>query len=244
MTQITDYTEYNAAMKRAMNDKLFFVSHINPSMIVDFGCADGSMMQNMREFYPNTPIIGVDNDPQMRDTVTNFEVLPDLADVKVQPNSALVLSSVLHELYSYSTPEDITKFWKYASQFQYIVIRDMCLSSLDWWYPAPADSIDVVRTQFPEQVKDFEKQWGHISLNKNFFHFLLKYKYQENWERELKEDYLINTTEGITRMATVGRSVMYKHSFTLPYLRDMWKRDIGVSIDTNTHLKMIVTNNH
>ncbi|MGA1049083.1 MAG: hypothetical protein ACO3UU_13830, partial [Minisyncoccia bacterium] len=37
----------------------------------------------------------------------------------------------------------------------------------------------------------FEKVWGSIFKDyRNFIHFLLKYRYTDNWEREVNENYL------------------------------------------------------
>lgn len=42
---------------------------------------------------------------------------------------ALNLSSIIHEVYSYSTKEEIDEFWSFVNYtgFKYIIIRDMCL---------------------------------------------------------------------------------------------------------------------
>ncbi len=39
------------------------------------------------------------------------------------------------------------------------------------------------------QLYSFEKRSGSINNNyRNFIHFLLKYKYTDNWDREVNED--------------------------------------------------------
>ena len=241
MSPIENYNVYTNGMKKALYDKLFFVDKINPSMIVDFGCADGTLMRETREYFPDIPIIGVDNDAQMRESVKGFEVLSDLSEVEPEKGSALILSSVLHELYSYSSFQDIVNFWEYADEFDYIVIRDMAISDNSALTVVPEGEPELLRNLYPEQAKDFEKIWGSLAVTKNFLHFLLKYKYTENWKRELHEDYLINTSERIQSQVN-NKSIVYKEHCVLPYLKDTWGKEFGVNVKTPTHLKLIVKN--
>lgn len=241
MSPIENYNVYTNAMKKGLYDKLFFVDKINPSMIVDFGCADGTLMEETQTYFPDIPIIGVDNDARMRKSVTDFEVFADLSLVKPEKGSALILSSVLHELYSYSSPQDIATFWKYANQFDYVVIRDMAIPDKERWNSVMWGGADTLRSLYPEQAKDFEKVWGTLAVTERFIHFLLKYKYVENWKRELHENYLINTVESIEAELT-NKSVVYKEHTILPYLHDTWVKEFGVDVTTPTHLKLIVKN--
>ena len=40
-------------------------------------------------------------------------------------------------------------------------------------------------------LNSFEDRWGVINDNyRTFIHYLLKYRYTDNWDREVNEDYL------------------------------------------------------
>lgn len=243
MSPIYNYEVYKDAMKRGMYDKMFFVDKIDPTMIVDFGCADGTLMEEIQPYFPDIPIIGVDNDAEMRETTKAKGFLTfnnlELEGVHIPKGSAIVLSSVLHEVYSYCTPEEIVSFWNEVRRFDYIVIRDMCVTHET--KHIRVTNVDEVLKPYQDQAADFEKVWGKIDTLDSYLHFLLKYMYTDNWEREVKENYLPNTMEALVHLAKGDdHSIVYHNHSTLPYLRDKWRNDIGIVVDTPTHLKMIV----
>ena len=41
---ITDISHYRKEMAKSMVDKLFFIDQVDVGLIVDFGCADGTML--------------------------------------------------------------------------------------------------------------------------------------------------------------------------------------------------------
>ena len=45
MERIADYGVYTDAMRRAMQDKTWFLELIEAKTIVDYGCADGALIQ-------------------------------------------------------------------------------------------------------------------------------------------------------------------------------------------------------
>lgn len=135
---IYNYQVYLKGMKKSYQDKLFFIDKINNNVnrIIDFGCADGTLLKYINEYLPDVRLIGYDIDQNMIKHAkkehnfiftTNFEEC--IKDVDVN-HTLLNLSSVLHEVYSYSHYEDIEIFWKrvFNNQFEYIAIRDLCAS--------------------------------------------------------------------------------------------------------------------
>jgi hypothetical protein len=240
MSPIKDIKTYNDHMKRAIYDKLFFVDKIDPTYIVDFGCADGQMMREIQNFFPNTQVVGVDNNRDMRDLNKDHVVFASLDEVPQVEGSALILSSVLHELYSYCNETEIRDFWTQALRFDYLVIRDMAVPNDCFHAVVPAMFADELRTRFPGQTQDFEQIWGSLNERQNFLHFLLKYRYTANWDREVTENYLANTSEQLVHLAHQhGRHSIYEDRFVLPYLQDVWNTELDMKVSTPTHIKLI-----
>jgi len=72
-------------------------------------------------------------------------------------------------------------------------------------------------------------------------HFLLKYKYlQPNWNREVRENYFPLYREKLLSMIPDNYSILYHEHFTLPYIKESVKEDLGIEIKDNTHLKLIL----
>lgn len=242
MAPITNRDVYTNGMKRAMLDKLFWVDKIGePTMIVDFGCADGSLMCEVRDYFPDVPLLGVDNDEVMRDEARDngLQMFKNLEDINTCEGSVLVLSSVLHELYSYCTTGETARFWEKAREFDTIVIRDMAVNYATKHYSVPQREAEKIRKLYPEQARDFEESWGYLNMLPNYLHFLLKYRYRENWNREVLENYLPNTMESLTHIAGDNRDIVYHDHYVLPFLKNVWHNDLGVEVDTPTHLKLI-----
>ena len=58
----TDQKMYNKQMTRTLGDKMFFTEYL-PSdryVFVDFGCADGAMIKELKKFYTDSCFIGYD----------------------------------------------------------------------------------------------------------------------------------------------------------------------------------------
>lgn len=65
---IQDTKTYNVRMERSMIDKLFFVDKIDADVIVDYGCADGTMLGHARQWMPDLKmVVGFDNNQEMLD---------------------------------------------------------------------------------------------------------------------------------------------------------------------------------
>lgn len=272
MTQyspITKYEEYTRKMTASMMDKLFFLDKIDAQLIVDFGCADGALLVHCMDWIENTRLVGFDNDPEMTKLAqyrfgphpddNRLTFTSDWRDVEAllsgarnrKTKTALILSSVLHEVYHYSDPKAVDIFWRKhvfarfglaATLFDFIVIRDMIPSvSLD----RRADDSDVAKvlrkSWGTKELSDFQKIWGSIDSNKNLVHWLLKYKYlTPNWEREVRENYIPLYYEDLMTKIPEGYEVLYKEHYTLPYLKRQVRQDFGIELKDPTHLKIIL----
>ena len=259
-TEIANREAYNLAMSKSMIDKMFFMDKIDESVttVFDFGCANGVLIGTLARLFPDMCYVGYDLDEGMiqnaaerckgLDNVVLFSSLRDFhawaAERKLDfRKTALNLSSLIHEVYSYGTAESIEEFWRFVtdSGFGYIAIRDMCL---DRSAQRPALKEDVIKVRSGCDLKrlaQFEALHGSITDNRNLIHFLLKYRYTDNWEREVRENYLPVSVEDIMGRIT-DRSkyrLIYFDHYILPFLARTVKKDFDISVKDYTHVKFI-----
>ena len=70
-------------------------------------------------------------------------------------------------------------------------------------------------------------------------HFLLKYRYQENWERELRENYIPLTVDELEKHFSEYETT-YKQYEALPFICHQVKKDFNIDISNiPTHLHII-----
>lgn len=270
-------TFYNEQMRKSMEDKLFFLKQLPAEdnyVFVDFGCADGTMLNTLSGMLePNRhkySYIGYDISDTMINLAkanfhgeadTDIHYFTDWEDVEKQLETyitpgtyyeqkkyVLILSSVIHEVYSYSDMKQILEFWHHVTNtnFDYIVVRDMCpTKDID----RPTDEFmlhtlnNMIRDREPYNtlINDFEAIHGSIENNKNFIHFLLKYRYQINWEREVKENYFPIYVEDLLTAITGEEKyrIMYMKRFIVPFIKQQIYNDFRIDIRDFTHIKAI-----
>ena len=254
MDNIENLQLYNMRMAKSVLDKLFFLDmSVDLKKVLDFGCADGSLLKFVQLFCPEINLYGYDMLDEMinsaKKNVPNATFSSSLSEIKDkifengQEGSLINLSSLIHEVYSYSSAVEIDSFWDfvYKSGFEYISVRDMMLSETANRTTPIRDEMRIRTTKsLTSQIRDFENIHGSISNNKNFLHFLLKYKYVENWKREVNENYLpISTTKFFEIMPNDYEVVIYNR-YALPYLVDSVKKDFGIEISDDTHVKILL----
>lgn len=92
----------------------------------------------------------------------------------------------------------------------------------------------------------FEDRWGAICDSetkrvnvKNLIHFLIKYRYVENWDREVKENYLPVTQDKLASLLSgLGYSLTHKESSRLAFYSKTWDKDFKLNRpDTNGYRK-------
>ena len=240
---------------------------------MDFGCADGALIELMATLFPEYGYIGYDNDPLMVDLArkrfegkradvyftSNWGEVEESVAARRQPKRkvCLILSSVIHEIYNYCHDDEIYEFWEKVthSGFDYVVIRDMARS----WYELdpssfytkeiePQSAFQIVehvryvcrRRGWTDHLVQFEERYGSIELERNLYHFLLKYRYVENWERELEEDYFITSTMIIQNHFPMSEwDCILQENFGLQYNTRQIKKDFDFAMKRPTHTKMI-----
>lgn len=255
---IANIEVYNRNMEASYPDKLFFMGIIDPDVIVDFGCADGTILSKMREKNPDVKLIGYDLSKAMLDKA-KAKLGPDVfltdswSEVQSELSSyskpALVLSSVIHEVYSYSLPKEVKKFWEdrvFGGDFKWIVIRDM-IPSVEMSRKEATefrDDVDKVKSAADQKyLKSYEDNWDDIGSSYKFLvHFLLKYKFTDNWAREVAENYLPLSLETLYKKIPPSYKIIFEDNFVLPYLKKEVKKDFDIDIKHTTHAKMILEN--
>lgn len=264
-TPITNYGVYTKEMNKPMLDKLFFLSHVDANIFVDFGCADGSMIRAMTKMFPEHAYIGYDTDPAMIDKAewfkessnnhytSSWEEVIEFVNLKKKQldsdkKTCLILSSVVHEIFSYEDENGVEEFYQriFDWGFDYIAVRDMGLfrpdSETHTLSPFFVDAI--YKTADSGQVEEFESVWGKLSLKNNAIHFLLKYKYLDNWDREVKENYFSYSIDNFILAAydSQYKNVYFEH-FSVPFIRRQIFNDFGFLMNYPTHYKLILEKN-
>lgn len=258
MTPINNYDTYNSGMAKSYEDKLFFMEYAKKDesikSIVDYGCADGTMITHMAEILPKLNYFGYDIDPKMVRIAGSKEmVFTADTDWKkvigwVKPeNTLLNCSSVIHEVYSYGTGAEICQFWNRVklTGFKYIAIRDLSLSKSVEREIDPYNYRNLLSNSSDEAVKrilEFERIWGPISQNKNLIHYLMKYRYIENWEREVRENYFPVYLEDLlnTLLSNDLYEIVYSNHYILPFTKSKIEKDFNITLTDNTHVQILL----
>ena len=98
----------------------------------------------------------------------------------------------------------------------------------------------VKNEKYADKLKDYETVWGKISTQHDLVHYLLKYRYTENWEREVRENYVPITLEQLLDIIPDSYEIAYCNHYTLPYTAWQIKNDFGIELTTPTHIKLIL----
>lgn len=248
--QISNLNVYISRMQKSVLDKMFFMDKVFEPFtnIVDFGCADGELMKVLHMLFGEYRYIGYDiSDDMIRTAKGNVpfaELYSDWDEIGIDfTDSLLNISSTLHEVYSYSTKEEIEIFWKrvFESGFKYITIRDMMLSKADM-DKAQKEQLDAVVNddKYADKRCAYEDVWGKIETQRDLVHYLLKYRYTENWTREVRENYVPLTIEQLLKMIPEEYEITYMDHFTLAYTAWQIKKDFNIDLKTPTHIKIIL----
>lgn len=255
--QIQDISKYTTSMSKSMIDKMFFMDKIDSSIkiIFDYGGADGALINFLAPLFPDIVFIGYDVSAEMIARAANNKTYENvlfmdnldkfstwIAENDITMNQcALNLSSVIHEVYSYSAFREIEKFWNFVnnSGSEYIIIRDMCLDAAAH-RPALKEDLIKVRSRYSaDKIREFESIHGSICDNYNLIHFLLKYRYRENWNREVRENYLPLAVENIARKIDTNYELIYFDHYVLPFVANIVRADFNITIQDYTHIKFI-----
>lgn len=257
MAPITDHAAYCTAMAHGLDHKLFFLGHLPTlSGLLDWGCADGKLLKEASQ-RGVWSVTAWDSDPAMQEAAVAMladhghafvaadeeTALRALTfDSDVLGNNAVLFSSVLHEMYTHQ-PEQMPALWERvaATNVEYIIVRDM------YWGAQPNEpmgtplrvGIGILDTEYAQQVDEFEQGLAtSITYAKNLAHFLLKYPYTQNWQRELAENYFA-LPDLRPVLAPLGYEPIHWHPHCPDFIRERIKRDTGIELPFHTHVTAI-----
>lgn len=249
MTPIKNMDAYNAGMRKSMLDKIWWMDKIDDSVdtVLDYGCADGALLSMVYGMNPKLILCGYDFNRDMISLA--YDNVPDghfydsygIAHTLVKENEVvLVASSVFHEIenYSYDVASEYERIFN--NGYKYIAIRDMFVSEKSYGL---SDKLTVakVRQQFDyDKIKEFEYHIGSLDYNENLLQFFLTYRYDANWDREVRENYFPHTIEKFLHKIPEHYEVVYFEHYTLPFVREQVWKDFGVQVVDPTHGKILL----
>lgn len=249
MTPIKNMYVYNAGMRKSILDKIWWLDKIDDdvSSVVDYGCADGALLSMTHEINPNLTLFGYDFNKDMITLAKNNVPSGHFSDdyyqavnLSIVENAVLNASSVFHEIENYS--DNIKEEYKriFNMGYKYVAIRDMFVSEKSYGI---SDQLIVakVRQRFTyEKIKEFETFIGSLDRNENLLQFFLTYRYNENWDREVRENYFPHTIEEFLQKVPSCYEIVHFEHYTLPFVRDRVWKDFGVQLTDPTHGKILL----
>lgn len=250
MTPIKNMDVYNAGMRKSMLDKIWWLDKIDDDIntVMDYGCADGALLSMVHEMNPNLHMFGYDFNDNMIDLAcdnvqdgvfaSNYEIISSLIPKKDE--AILITSSVFHEIENYSNDVGREYGRIFCNGYKYIAIRDMFVSEKSYGI---SDKLTVakVRQQFDyKKIQEFESHIGSIDYNENLLQFFLTYRYDANWDREVRENYFPHTIEQFLSKIPEHYEVVHFDHYILPFVREQVWKDFGVQLTDPTHGKILL----
>lgn len=251
-----EYTKiYCESMAKSLEDKLFFLNEIDINdydYIVDFGCADGRILEVLDERLTNrkTILIGIENNKVMFDQLVllaarakhRMIVSIELIDgdkiynllERADKKSLIIFSSVLHEY-------DWEYFKPFFILFDTIVIRDM-QEPENFCRNVSESTRALVTKDFPgELLAKLERKYGRINDLETLYRYFLMYRYVDNFDHELQEDYFDVDWGGLKEWV-IDRMlfhILYEKDYILPFIKQDIETKFGYELKYPTHKQII-----
>lgn len=244
--------KYSELLKKGMLDKVWFLEKLDWSVdtLVDFGCGDGSLFMLIDRIYPGRfRYIGIDHNPEMlelarADGLEGYSSLDELPELDYD-KTALIMNSVLHEIFSYSAFNVAYELFEQmaAKKFKHIAIRDMCLNRKD---KLPNYTKEIMDSAFADQYQKFmeinpDNIYPNVADHKvPSLEFLLKYRYEQDREKEKSAIYLWRWHAHIPEIFS-EYTKEFDSTFRVPYIIRQIRADFGIDLQFDTHRKMLLT---
>lgn len=240
-------------MSKSMEDKLWFVTFLREfnnkhAIVYDLGCADGELIRHLAPEFPNCEFVGIDNSDDMLTIARQRQMFQNERyinnnQIYEEPSHdtpvILIMSSVFHEVVNYlDNPKEFLTNILEDLQVDYILFRDMIpMESLNG-FSNQCDIYKIKDVFDPVKLEEFERYQGPIHIQRNLVHFLLKYRYAENWDREVRENYMPCDYKELLDFFPKFDVLYHKH-YTLPYIYQIVKEDFGIELLKETHINVI-----
>lgn len=244
--------------------------------VIDYGCAQGDLALFLDRYryigIDNSPeMLSLARHNHALHFGRQSEFYPSLIESsgRYDPSTTvLVLNSVMHEIFSYLSSGEINALFEemFGSGIRYIAIRDMHLPDMDTMWKLCSHSNkerieqshkysglwdDYIEYMMYGRYKEGYKQepvgrYAYERMPLYITEFLLKYRYVENWRREMREYYLWPWVEMISKFIrdegnTSGvYAVAHNSEFRIPFLVDKIKEDFNIDFDLDTHRKVLL----
>ena len=153
---------------------------------------------------------------------------------KADKKSLIIFSSVLHEY-------DWENFKPFFILFDTIVMRDM-QSPEKSWYKVPESTRALVTKDFPgELLAKLERKYGYINDLERLYKYFLMYRYADNFDHELQEDYFSIIWENLKEWLTYDYvfHVLYEKDYILPFIKQDIETKFGYELKYPTHKQII-----
>ena len=252
--EIVDRNGYLARMTGPLQDKLRPTIYFprNTRAILDIGCADGSVTIEMAKMFPKALVRGIDLDSgfiitaqknaeaqKVENVVFEQAFIRDVLD-RNDKYDVTSTSSTNHEIAHYDPDKRralvvaLSRMGSLLRDEQSVMaVRDMILhqsmQTATFMMPQVIEKIRQ-QTEVATQLKDFEDLFGHLRTQEQVNHFLLKYFYTQNWDRELREHYLPYTVEEYNQLLPLmDMQIIHQKYYLLPFLKNKWSQDFGLT---------------
>lgn len=244
--------------------------------VIDYGCAQGDLAMLLPDKYryigiDNSPeMLQLARHNHILHLGRHSEFYPSLIETngKYEPSTTvLVLNSVMHEIFSYLTAAEIHALFEemFGNGIRCVAIRDMHMPD--------TESLEKIGTRSNgeriDQSHRYSKLWteymNYILYDRysegyeetkgrgKFEHmpvymteFLLKYRYVENWKREMREYYLWPWLQMISQYIRTDENehgfygIAHESEFRIPFIVNKIKEDFNIDFDLNTHRKVLL----
>ena len=239
---IADEKVYLSRMKKSMTreEKLFFLNYLNMQdfdAVVDYGGADGTLLSIVRDFVrPDCELYCVDE--YLYSIRNGYSIainrIINATEQQVMgwthgKKYLVIFSSVLHEMVSLPA---LGLIWN----AQAVAIRDMYFDKLLVDEPHRRE-IEGIKARLSNAYSTYQ-----TPTLADAYQLLLKYTYEENYEKESTEDYFCNLAKSLIDRLFVWQKTfkcLCHQTYILPYIKRRVKKDWGIEMKYPTHLKSL-----
>lgn len=255
---------YTDEMAKSIWDKAFFMDKIpGTKCVLDFGCADASMICMLGKAFPSIDFYGYDINEDLLErarknlcqTTANVRTVYSGSEIEqmierlkrtYKPEEiCLNFSSVLHEVFSSNChPEGKLAINCLIRELRprYITVRDMYFSDYINGAISEYARDELLKDVSAADYAKFVDHFGNVKTWKDMVHFLMKYQWRNNgYEDELKENYFswnFKNLMDLVKVDDVPYTSIYDNEYMLPYYWEQWKKFMGPNM--HTHAQFIL----